>query len=79
MNALCLGAIAGRVLRSHNLSLAPIPEPRQQLGVYSIWAEVANAPVQIDRVPCDGYNERSIARAGVANIEQVNETGSELC
>lgn len=37
-----------------------------------MWAEVANAPVQIDRASCGGYNERSIARAGVAKIERVN-------
>jgi hypothetical protein len=35
-------------------------------------AEVANVLLQIDRVPCGGYNERSIAPAGDGNIGRVN-------
>lgn len=44
-----------------------------------MWAEVANAPTQIDRVPRAGYNERSIAHVGVANIERVSGTGIKIC
>lgn len=44
-----------------------------------MWAEVANAPAQIDRVSWGGYNERSIARVGIANVERVSGTGIKIC